>query len=70
MACETQDAAFAGIHAEFVRQQAEIAKLRAALEEIAQTARRFSRADDRGEDVWRRRLAGLARIASAALEPR
>jgi hypothetical protein len=70
MACETQDAAFAGIHAEFVRQQAEIAKLRAALEEIAHTARRFTRADDRGEDVWRRRLAGLARIASAALEPR
>jgi hypothetical protein len=32
MACETQDAAFAGIHAEFVRQQAEIARLRAALE--------------------------------------
>jgi hypothetical protein len=26
--CETQDAAFAAIHAEFVRQQAEIARLR------------------------------------------
>jgi hypothetical protein len=32
MACETQDSAFAGIHAEFVRQQAEIAKLRALVE--------------------------------------
>jgi hypothetical protein len=32
MTCETQDAAFAAIHAEFVRQQAEIAKLRKLLE--------------------------------------
>jgi hypothetical protein len=39
MACETQDAAFAGIHAEFVRQQAEIAKLRAALTKAVEIAR-------------------------------
>lgn len=47
----------------------EVDRLRSRLREIMQTARMMSRADACSDELWRRRVSVLDRLATEALEP-